>query len=555
MAFNPCENNNGTVSVVEGNPAFTSYKNVLKNLDMAEKKLAGGSSTTALNNLKNVERYLGYVIKKEPNADLSEVCGRYNDLQKKAMGSASAKEDFAVLNYELGFFIENYKNYSVGVYEDPRFKQQKDAFVNMPKFDRTAFMEKVGEQEQLGTLSSDGKAIKQKLTNLQTTLQQYDIINSLYALLDELNNSAAIDLSIRSKRVLQIVKGFAAIGGNHPDLNELLAFAEKQLKKAEDEMAAIYTGEFHKDHVNEIIFTKKPYTPGDETNVEINPVFKTGDPVYATLYLSATLEDALTCANVPNCSAVLTVEDKTRQKLDKWYEPWEMGYHYNVMRIYENTNSAATTYQFLLFASNESDFKKDVVSRNITLAHMARGLSKQAQRSKEFNVQVSMTGVKTGVKMIKGNFKMDLSEGNSSDYYTKLDNKIIEEFIKNNTLPSKKMSNAALEAQLLGIMNGQGWAEQYTSCIIQSGWQVFTPLGRTAYRDMTAAFPYKTAEGKCGYQTYTFRALKSGSGWAAPQKSGGALVRERVTCDKVNSNMNNDDRLKKNYQRRTRCKG
>ena len=529
----PCKTHSGSVKVTADNPAITSYSNAVKNLDKAERQIAEGNSGMALNNLKSIPRYLTYVLKKEPNADISEICSRYKSLTEKAGGSSQAKSDFTTLDYELGFFMDNYQAYSTGYFENPRFKQQKDAYVNMPMFDRAGIMDKIKAQEQRGALGRKGQTLKQKLTNLPMTLKQKNIVNDLYRLLDELNNSAAVDLGERSKRVMQIIEGFVAIGGDNEELAQVLAFAQKQLKKADDEMASIYTGSYHKEHVNEVVFTKKPFTPGNESAMEMNPVFETGDAVYATLYLSASLKDALNCATAPNCTAGLKVEDQQMQRLDKWFEGWETNYKTSVVRIYSGTDTSKSYFQFLLVPNATCDLKKDIAARNMTVPHMARGMSKQSKRMKTFNVQVTMNERKTGSKLLKGSFKIDLSKGNAPEYYTKADNRAFEGLIKNNQLPTKKTSDAVLETKLLGIMNAQGYAEKYTKCLIQNGWQVYTPLGQTPYREMTAAFPYRADDGKCGFQIYAFRSLKSGSGWATPQKWGGTLDRDRVTCDKV----------------------
>jgi hypothetical protein len=109
----------------------------------------------------------------------------------------------------------------------------------------------------------------------------------------------------------------------------------------------------------------------------------------------------------------------------------------------------------------------------------------------------------------------------------------METLLASNPLPTAKFSNSTLEAQLLAEMKKQGFQEQFKKVYLQRDWQLFEPLLETPYREMKASFTYTTAEGKCGWQTYSFRSFKTGNGWSGPQKWGGADQRQRLSCSKV----------------------
>lgn len=533
-----CDASNGSVTIAEGNRAFTSFKNARKQLGLAETASAAGELLKMENNLKNAEKYIGYVLKKEPNANISELCSRLEALKGKSSSLSKNKADFATANYNFTFFIDNYQNFSGGTFENERFAEQNKVFDDVVNFDRAAMMSQMKDAEAQGKLDGQGKQLKQKLENLEQTLTMYQIPTNLYTMLDQVNNLDGVKKSKMSKRVLKVVRGFAAIGGDNETLNAIKTAAESQLAAAEEELSAIYTGEFHKEHVNEIVFTKVPYKAGNEASVEINPVFEPGDGIYGTIYFGATILDAVGDPNTLNAAGKpmgtggeFTVRDASGLTLDRYFTDDDSGKN-TTMLIFPGWDSSATTYQFVVVPNMTTDLKQEAKYKNITPLQMARGLSKDTPRKKKWDARIALVTAKTGAVIYKGSFEMDLSKGEGPKYYQKVEVKQEEVFIAANTLPKAVSRNASLEAQLLAIMNGQGFKEKFTKTIITKNWQVVQkPLEK--YRVMHAAFPYKSPEGKCGYLEFTFRSDYVG-GWSKAQKSGGRIMKERVTCNKVN---------------------
>lgn len=535
---NLCDNTNGNVTIVQGDRAFTSLKNLRKQLGLAEKASANGELLKMQNNLKNAKRYVGYVLKKEPNANLSEECNRLKKLLGSSNSLATNKEDFAKANYNFTFFIDNYYNFAGGMFENVRFATQNKIFDDVVNFDRKAMLSQMQTAETAGKLDSQGKQLKNKLENLDQTLTTNQIPENLYRMLDEVNTMDGVKKSKMSKRVLKVVRGFAAIGGDNATLNEIKNAAERQLADAEQELASIYTGEFHAAHVNEIVFSKVPYKAGNEASVAINPVFETGDAVYATIYFGATIMDAvgdpetLSAMGKPmGTGGEFTVRDASMLTLDRYFTDDDSGKN-STMLIYPGWDATATTYQFIVIPNLNTNLKLEAKYKNITSLQMARGLSKESPRKKKWTAQINLVTAKTGGVSYKGSFEMDLSKGEGPKYYQKVAIKQEETFIAANTLPNAVTRNAGLEAQLLAIMQKQGFKQKFTKTIITKNWQVISkPLEK--YRVLHAAFPYKTQEGKCGYWSYTFKSVYVG-GWSKPQKSGGRIDKARVTCDKVN---------------------
>jgi len=538
---NVCENAKGNLTIAQGNRAFTSLKNLRKQLDLAEKASTNGELLKMENNLKNAKKYVGYVLKKEPNANISAECSRLNKLLGASKSLANNKQDFAKANYNFTFFIDNYYNFAGGTFENARFEEQNKVFDEVVNFNRKKMLSQMSTAESAGKLDNQGKQLKTKLENLDQTLTTNQIPASLYKMLDEVNTMDGVRKSKMSKRVLKVVRGFAAIGGDNATLNEIKNSAERQLADAEEELAAVYTGEFHKEHVNEIVFTKGPYKAGNESSVEINPVFQSGDAIYATIYLSAPIIDAIGDPNALSATgkpmgagAAMRVTDVSGLTLDRFFTVDDGSYKNTMFLVYPGWNTSETTYQFVLLPNMETNLSKDIKNENITPVQMARGMGKETPRKKKWDVSINIVTLKTGGVSYKGSFEMDLSKGKDPKYYVKVENKQFEAFIEANELPKPSYRNAGLEAILLKVMNKNGYKEKYTKTLMQSQWRVFSPPYKQKYREISAAFPYKTADGKCGFHTYSFRSYPTGSGWGTPQQFGGAIARERVSCKKVN---------------------
>lgn len=534
--YNVCETKHfGTKKITEDSAAYTSYKNLLKALDLAENNNGKGLVLLSKNNLNNALKYVENVLKKEPEADLTDICNRIKSLNGSSIQNESNIAELGKTAFNVTFLLQNYRAYVEGYYQNAQYGKQRAQISDLKDFNRSN-INKILSKPGMATSNAGGMQLKMQLDNFDQVVAQEGIVNNLYGLLDELNNSAAQDLADRSKRILDVITAFSAIGGDNPELNGVLDFATKQLQKAEKEMAVIYTSDFHRSHVNKIVFTKKPFVPGNEAGLEINPIFKTGDAVYATMYLSANINDALTTRkNAQGEAMTMSVLDDNGVSLYGRFEKWEVeNYSNNVAMVYNDIPNDQTYYQFLLLPAPDSDISDAVQNKNITPLHLVRGAAQQSQRKKKFKVVISTFGKKTNSKELTGSFEMDFSYGDAPSVYTQLDNRIVEEFIAENNIPKPYKRDAILETQLLENMRAQGHSEAYTNAIIRSDWNVIKPLGGKEYREIECAFPYKSTDGKCGYRTYTFKSFRNSSGgWTEPQKFGGTDVAERVPCYKL----------------------
>lgn len=521
---NPCEKS-GNIKITEGNKAFKSYQNCLKQLELAEKKIAKGND--AETNLKMAKRNMLSVLKKEPNADLTIPCSKLKKLETITLSAEDDKKYFREMRYTVGRL---YRDSNSEKYPESLGLEYPQWFIDAVKdFNREEVLAKAKNSE-----INDAKEIVTILNDYSAFIDRQGIGNYLMDLLDEVNNASSDQLMKKAKEINSVAKALKNLAGSNASMDRVIAFTQKQLGKADSALAGIYSSEIHKKYINQVVFTKKPFQPGGEGNLEINPTFKAGDAVYATVYLSASIKDAVDSWKGKGKGGTmgLKVKNSNGDYLNRKFEAWEVSSYSNYeVSIPDATNKSQTIIQFVLIPNEKSSVKNELDCKNITPILMARGLSMESERLKEYTVEISSTGKVTGVMTYKGNFSIDLAHGEGPKYYSKVENLKMETLLASVPLPTAKVKNSALEAQLLSEMNKQGFAEQFKKAYIQTNWQLIEPLLKTPYKELTATFTYTTDEGKCGWQNYSFRSYKDGSGaWGKPQKWGGANQRQRMSC-------------------------
>ena len=524
QTINPCDNN-GTVKVIKGNKAFTSYKNCLKYLDVAERKITNDEN--AETTIKMLKRAMASVLKREPNADLSEICSRFTKIENEATDSNENKKYFKDMRYLVG---RVYKDNNSGVYPEDLGLENPHWFIDALKdFNREQVLTKAKTSND-----KNAKEIVVILNDYSAFIDRQGIANYLMDVLDRDTNASSDQLMKKAKMIRQTALSLKSLAGNNSSIEKLIAYTEKQLEKSESALTNIYSSEIHKKFINQVVFTKQPFKPGKEGRLEINPVFKTGDAIYATLYLGATISESVSSWQGYGKGGTmgLKMKNSNGDLMNIRFEGSE-DYNNSFVSIPDSVNKSQTIIQFVLIPNLESNISEYLKCGNITPIALVKGMGEQSDRLKEFKVEVYGTGKKTGVVTYKGNFKIDLSVGEGSEYYKKVEQKKSDEFFASNSLPTAKIKNASLEGLLLSEIKKQGFQEQFKKAYIQTNWQLFEPPFKDSYKEMTASFTYTTSDGKCGWQNYSFRSFKTGNGWSDPQKWGGANQRQRLSCKKL----------------------
>lgn len=527
--LNFCKNH-GTVKIIEGKSTFRFYQIAMQQLKIAEKKASRNYNNNIERELRTAKTNMKIITDKEPNADLSAICLKIENLESRT----NAKENITKYFEEQYTIVKSvYFDESKGVYPEELGLEYPGWFIEKTKdFNREEVLTKAR-----GSDYKEAIEIVAILDDYGTFLDRQGVDGYLMDLLDQHRSGSSDQLMKKAKEINTVAKALKNLAGGNAGMDRVIAFTQKQLGKADSALENIYSSEIHKEYINQVVFTKQPFKPGGESSLEINPTFKSGDAVYATIYLSASIKDAVDSwkGSGKGGTMGLKVKNSNGDFLNRKFEAWEVSSYSNYeVSISDNTNKEQTMVQFVLIPNKESSIETEMTCKNITPILMARGLSLESERLKTYTVEVSSSGQVTGPMTYKGSFKMDLAAGDGPSYYNEVENLKMEVLLESNALPTARIKNASLEVTLLAEMKKQGFQEQFKKTYIQTDWKLFEPPFKEAYKEMKASFTYTTEDGKCGWQTYSFRSFKNGSGgWTAPQKWGGADQRQRISCSKI----------------------
>ncbi|WP_410483355.1 hypothetical protein [Spongiivirga sp. MCCC 1A20706] len=527
--YDPCEKGGGTLKFQEGDKGYKKYLDALANVKQAE-SYARAEHWDVSSYVRVAKESVFRLLEEEPSADISELCGRLKTIES----DPKSLQDMAKYFEEQYAIVKSvYFDESHSAYPDELGLEYPDWFIKKTEgFNREELLSKARASDY-----KEAKLIVEILDDYSAFLDRQGVGDYLMDLLDQQNNASSDQLAKKAKETNQLAEALKSLAGSNASMDRVIAFTQKQLGKADAALSNIYSSPTHKEYINQVVFTKKPFRPGGEGSLEINPTFKAGDAVYATVYLSASIKNAIDSwkGNGKGGTMGLKVKNSNGDFLNRKFEAWEVSSYSNYeVSISDNTSKEQTIVQFVLIPNKESSIETEMACKNITPILMARGLSLESERLKTYSVEISSSGQVTGPMIYKGNFKMDLAAGDGPAYYNTVENLKMEALLESNALPTATIKNASLEATLLTEMKKQGFQEQFQKTYIQTKWQLFEPPFKEAYKEMKASFTYTTSEGKCGWQTYSFRSFKNGSGgWTAPQKWGGADQRQRVSCNKI----------------------
>lgn len=522
--------NSGSEIISKGHKAYVQYRSIEKKIETAERYAKNNNWNMVNDQLDMAANPMKALLKKAPNADISKLCKRIADLKRENTSGASDTQD---INTLISFFNRYHGQ-----------KMPGDQHIANP--DRYNFLNNGGDflkialnfnrTELLQSLKSStnprAKRLEEILLDYPDFINREKIPAFLMSRLDSANNDAGLDLSATAKRIKEVAEGLLNIAGSNQGLQDVINFSNKQLAKAEQAMASVYTSEFHKDNVGKVILTKKTFTPGNESSVEINPKFVSGDQIIGTIYLPASIEDAVGSWNQSTGSGNLEIvlEDDAFNRLNGPYDTGLTATNADyTVKIAPETPKSQSWIQFVLLPNLNSNIKKDIVNRNITPIFTADWMALQPERNKKWNVIVKAKGPKTKSQTYKGEFYIDLSKNEGANYYKKAANKMMDNFIADTPLPSAAYRDSGLESQLLNIMSAKNWDEKFEKTYPQTKWRWVKPIGVEPWQEMDATFTYRKDDGSCGYHTYTFR--KYGS--KQPQSWGAAKLKVRLSCSKL----------------------
>lgn len=313
---------------------------------------------------------------------------------------------------------------------------------------------------------------------------------------------------------------------NNAAFKQKLDEVNKLLGGAAGEAAKFYTSEYHKQHVNTIVWSTKPLVVGKETEMapSIKTDFKTGDYIYGTAYLGINAKDAM------NGNSDLRV----RIRVDGATAIWGGDLSYIELPLAVQGKSYI---QFALLPDAQwlkDNYAPYLAEENWTLSYLMDELVRSGDVSHEITCDLIFPSSK--IKDIKSKFSLNLGDGSTA--IKTLATKLHNELMASRQLPKAGMSNPALEKQMLSVMEKlPGWNEKFNKAIITSStWSIKKNelTGAILYRYIGVMGTCKNADGTCFTQEFTFRQDYVGGGnYEGTAKYNSYGGKREIGCDKV----------------------
>lgn len=312
------------------------------------------------------------------------------------------------------------------------------------------------------------------------------------------------------------------ISPNNASAKQKLADINKFMGQAEAANAKFYTSEFHKAHVNQIVWSTKPLVIGKEKDMGafIKTEFKPGEPVFGTVYLARNIKDA------QNSVEKLPI----RIRMNGGSSPID-GQHLDVPLPLQDRSY----FQFALIPDAQwlKDNYAGYVSRNNwTISRILNQIVLGGDDKHEVTCELEF--IAAGSEEIKSTFTLDLSSG-STELKT-LAKQLHDIHFANIKMPRAGMSNPALESQMVAVANKLGWADHFSKALITSeNWTIVknSLTGAILYRSIGGVCTTTSADGRCYYQEFTFQQDYTGSGFSSTLKYGSYGGKKELGCDKI----------------------
>jgi hypothetical protein len=330
--------------------------------------------------------------------------------------------------------------------------------------------------------------------------------------------------------ILQNIKyeceAILVLSPNNAAFKQKLDEVNKLMGSAAGEAAKFYTSDFHKQHLNTIVWSIKPLVVGKETEMasSIKNDFKTGDYIYGTAYLGINAKEAM------NGNDNLRV----RIRVDGATAIWGGDLSYIELPVAVQGRSYI---QFALLPDAQwlkDNYAPYLAEENWTISYLMDELARSGYISHEITCELIFPTSK--IRDIESKFSLDL--GGGSEAIKTLATKLHNELMASRQLPKAGMSNPALEKQMLAVMEKlPGWNEKFNKAIItSSAWSIKKNelTGVILYRYISVTGTCKNADGTCFTQEFTFRQDYTGGGnYESTAKYNSYGGKREIGCDKI----------------------
>ncbi len=330
---------------------------------------------------------------------------------------------------------------------------------------------------------------------------------------------APVDKLKAYEKVVKACEIVKKISPSNPAADEKLAEVRKLMAAVQKQMGGALTGEYHQMHLNQMVFSSKPFKPGEESSADIRSSFKSGETVYATIYLGRKVREA--------------TESYAQQPIQVRIDNNLRG----MGNIWVTTPMQENTYlQFALIPGQEwldANYKPYLDNKEIFYSDFLGNLSKELPISHEIKVKFEFRGYRA--EKINAAFTYDMSDGAES--LSTLANNLKNQGLNSVKVPPAGMSNPALEREMLAICKQRFPNDTWKKVVIASkDWKTITNnlTGAILSRELTAAITYKAFDGKCGYEYVTFAQEYTGAGkYSSTLRFSASGGGSHMSCDHI----------------------
>lgn len=491
-------------------------------------KLKAGTGTPS--SVNNAERMIQMIKEKDPSFDIAKLEAEVKPWKDKAAKeSGDAKAAKAKAEDEKNYFKDIWQQmigvYSTGIDIEPGVTG-KNYYDRVKQIDLATYQEK---KKALGTIDPKSYAglVEEKLADYDAYVKRADrfkwnVTAVIQASTGAKNPQEKIALLNEAKYECMAV---LMLSPNNEPFKKKLEEINKQLGNAEGESAKFFTSDFHKEHLNSIVWSTKPLVIGKEKEMAafIKTGFKTGEAIFGTAYLGINVKDAMNSND----------ELRIRIRVDGGTAVWGGDLSNIILPLAVQGKSYI---QFALLPDAQwfkDNYAPYIAAENWTYSYFMDDLVKAGDVSHEITCELIFPTSKIGD--IKSKLDLDLNGGVTAIKI--LSTKLHDELMASRQLPKAAMSNAGLENQMVAAANNLGWNDKFTKAIITSAtWTVRKNelTGAIINRTLGAVCITKSNDGKCYTQEFSFSQDYTGGGnYSSAVKYYSYGGKREIGCDKI----------------------
>ena len=312
---------------------------------------------------------------------------------------------------------------------------------------------------------------------------------------------------------------------NNEPFKKKLEEINKLMGNTQGEAAKFFTSDFHKEHLNKIVWSSKPLIIGKEKEMVavIKNEFKTSEAIFGTVYLGMNVKDLMDG----------NVKLRVRIRIDGGTAVWGGDLSYFDLPL---SAQGKSYIQFALLPDAQwfkENYAPYISQENWTYSYFIDNLVKAGDVSHEISCDLLFPALKLGE--VESKLNLDLNAG-ITDLKT-LSTKLHNELMASRQLPKAGMNNPGIESQMVSAANKLGWNDKFTKAIItSSNWTVRKNelTGAIINRTLGAVCVTKDPDGKCFYQEFSFSQDYTGSGnYSGTVKYYSYGGKREIGCDKI----------------------